>query len=122
MKIEYDEVSTKMSEEKILEQIFPTQETYRMITMDLIKMFEEESENLSGRHELEVSSVVSKLEEKGHNRHTVYKVMNEYLVPMGLINWKKFEGSVQLSKRFGNALRNFSISWKNMVERISKTD
>lgn len=120
MEIRYEDVSTKMSKEKILEQIFPTQEKYRSITSDLFDMFSKESEKIEGRHELEVSSVVSKLQELGHNRHTVYKVMNEYLVPMGIINWKKFEGSVQVSKKFGNSLRNLSISWKNFVDSLSE--
>jgi hypothetical protein len=111
-----------MSIEAMLEQLFPTQDTYRAITRDLIELFVERSQRVEGRHELEVSSVVSKLQERGHNRHTVYKLLNEYLVPMGLVNWKKFEGSVQLSKRFGNALRNFSISWKNFVEGVEQGD
>jgi len=121
MKVEYEGTSTKMSKEAMLEQLFPTQETYRAITSDLLELFVEKAERIEGRQELEVSSVVAKLEEdEGHNRHTVYKVLNEYLVPMGLVNWKKFEGSMQLSKRFGNALRNFSISWKNFVDGVEK--
>ena len=119
MKIKHDEVSTKMSTEKILDQIFPSQDKYREITSDILDMFEEKSEEIEGRRELEVSSVVTKLQEKGHNRHTVYKLLNDHLVPMGLVNWKKFEGSLQLSKKFGNALRNFSISWKNKVDELS---
>lgn len=119
MKLESEKVTTKMSKEKILKQIFPTQEKYREITYDILEMFSEESKRIEGRHELEVSSVVSKLQEKGHNRHTVYKLLNKHLVPMGMVNWKKFEGSIQLSKKFGNALRNFSISWKNLVDNIS---
>lgn len=119
MKVEYEKVSTRMSRENLLDLIFPTQDKYRNITGDLFELFSSESERIAGRSEIEVSSVVSKLQEKGHNRHTVYKVLNEYLVPMGIVNWKKFEGSVQLSKKFGNALRNISISWKNMVDSIS---
>ena len=119
MKVDYDRVSTKMSEENILELVFPTQDKYRAITKDIFELFRDESERLAGRSDIEVSSVVSKLQERGHNRHTVYKVLNDYLVPMGMVNWKKFEGSIQLSKKFGNALRNFSISWKNMVDSIS---
>jgi len=120
MELDYDAVSTKMSLDAMLDQIFPTQEAYRAITRDLIGLFRERSEQVEGRHELEVSSVVSELEDRGHNRHTVYKVLNEYLVPMGIVNWEKFEGSVQLSTRFANAMRNFSISWKNMVSDIEE--
>jgi len=120
MELDYDAVSTKMSLDAMLDQIFPTQEAYRAITRDLIELFRERSEQVEGRHELEVSSVVSELEDRGHNRHTVYKVLNEYLVPMGIVNWEKFEGSVQLSTRFANAMRNFSISWKNMVSDIEE--
>ncbi len=120
MRINSDKVTTKMSKENILEQIFPTQDKYREITYDILEMFSNESNKIEGRHELEVSSVVSKLQEKGHNRHTVYKLLNQHLVPMGIVNWKKFEGSLQLSKRFGNALRNFSISWKNLVDELSE--
>ncbi len=120
MKPDYDKVSTKMNKEAMLEQLFPTQDKYRAITSDILSIFEEKGEEVEGRHELEVSSIVSRLQDRGHNRHTVYKVLNEYLVPMGLVNWKKFEGSLQLSKRFGNALRNFSISWKNFVEKVGK--
>jgi hypothetical protein len=120
MKVEYEEVSTTMSREQMLEQIFPTQDTYRAITADILDLFVERSRRVEGRHDLEVSSVVSKLQDRGHNRHTVYKLLNEYLVPMGLVNWKKFEGSIQLSKRFGKAMRNFSISWKNFVDAAEK--
>jgi len=120
MELDYDAVSTKMSLDAMLDQIFPTQEAYRAITRDLIELFRERSEQVEGRHALEVSSVVSELEGRGHNRHTVYKVLNEYLVPMGIVNWEKFEGSVQLSTRFANAMRNFSISWKNMVSDIEE--
>lgn len=118
MKLDYDDCSTRMNHKKMLEQVFPTQEKYREVTRDILVMFQEESERVEGRHELEVSSAVKRLEEKGHNRHTVYKVLREHLVPMGLVNWKKFEGSIQLSNRFGNALRNFSVSWKNFVDSV----
>jgi len=120
MKLEYEGTSTRMSREAMLDQLFPTQDAYRAITSDLLDLFVEKAERIEGRHELEVASVVSKLEDRGHNRHTVYKVLNQYLVPMGMVNWKKFEGSMQLSKRFGNALRNFSISWKNFVDAIEE--
>lgn len=109
-----------MNTDAILEQVFPTQDTYREITKDMLALFEERGERVEGRHELEVSSVVSKLQDKGHNRHTVYKLLREHLVPMGMVNWKKFEGSIQLSNRFGNALRNMSVSWKNMVSDIEQ--
>ncbi len=118
MRIAYDDCSTRMNGEAMLEQIFPTQDAYRAITRDIFIMFQEESEQIEGRHELEVSRAVSKLEEKGHNRHTVYKLLREHLVPMGIVQWKKFEGSIQLSTKFGNALRNFSVSWKNFVDAI----
>lgn len=118
MRIEHDDCSTRMNVETMLLQVFPTQDTYREITRDLLLLFAEEGERVEGRHELEVSSVVRRLQENGHNRHTVYKVLREHLVPMGLVNWKKFEGSLQLSNRFGNALRNFSISWKNLVDGL----
>ncbi|MDY6771136.1 MAG: hypothetical protein SV186_04230 [Candidatus Nanohaloarchaea archaeon] len=120
MKIDYEETSTRMPRERMLEQIFPTQEEYRAITADILDLFAEEAERVQGGRELEVSSVVSKLQDRGHNRHTVYKLLNEHLVPMGLVNWEKFEGSIQLSKRFGNALRNFSVSWKNFVDDLQQ--
>ncbi|MCJ7450511.1 MAG: hypothetical protein MUP58_02115 [Candidatus Nanohaloarchaeota archaeon QJJ-9] len=120
MELDYDEVSTKMSRERMLEQVFPTQEKYCAVTSDILDLFVEKSKRIDGRQELEVSSVVSKLEDRGHNRHTVYKVLNDFLVPMGLVNWSKFEGSLQLSKRFANAMRNFSISWKNFVEAVEE--
>lgn len=118
MKIDYDDCSTRMNTDKMLEQIFPTQDAYREITRDILVMFQEESEKVEGRHELEVSRAVNRLQEKGHNRHTVYKVLREHLVPMGIVQWKKFEGSIQLSNKFGNALRNFSVSWKNFVDSL----
>ncbi|MDY6777368.1 MAG: hypothetical protein SVU32_01770 [Candidatus Nanohaloarchaea archaeon] len=120
MRLEYEDVSTRMSVEAMLEQVFPTQEEYRAITRDLIELFREEATEIEGGKDVEVSSAVSKLQERGHNRHTVYKVLNEYLVPMGMVNWMKFEGSIQLSKRFGNALRNFSVSWKNFVDDVEQ--
>ncbi len=118
MDLDYDECSTRMNPENMLEQVFPTQEKYREITRDLLIMFQEESERIEGRRQLEVSSAVSRLQEKGHNRHTVYKVLREHLVPMGMVEWKKFEGSIQLSNKFGNALRNFSVSWKNFLDSL----
>ncbi|MCJ7478651.1 MAG: hypothetical protein MUP63_00545 [Candidatus Nanohaloarchaeota archaeon QJJ-7] len=118
MKLDYDDCSTRMNPEKMLELIFPTQEAYREITRDILVMFQEESEKVEGRHELEVSRAVNRLQEKGHNRHTVYKVLREHLVPMGIVQWKKFEGSIQLSNKFGNAMRNFSVSWKNLVDSL----
>lgn len=120
MKIEYEDCSTRMNADALLKQIFPTQEAYREITRDMLVMFEEKAHQVDGRHELEVSSVVSQLQEKGHNRHTVYKVLREHLVPMGVVNWKKFEGSIQLSTKFGNALRNVSVSWKNFVSDMEQ--
>ncbi|MFB6076756.1 MAG: hypothetical protein ABEK12_01345 [Candidatus Nanohaloarchaea archaeon] len=104
MRLDYDDCSTRMNVDTMLDQIFPTQDAYREITRDMIVLFQEESERVEGRHELEVSAVVSKLQEQGHNRHTVYKVLREHLVPMGIVRWKKFEGSIQLSTKFGNAL------------------
>lgn len=122
MKLRHDDCSTRMNAEALLEQMFPTQDTYREITRDMLALFAEEGERVEGRHDLEVSSVVSRLQDKGHNRHTVYKVLREHLVPMGVVDWKKFEGSIQLSNRFGNALRNMSVSWKNMVSDIEAGD
>lgn len=118
MRVTYDDCSTRMNADAILELMFPTQDAYRAITRDMLELFAAEGERVEGRHELEVSRVVHKLQEKGHNRHTVYKVLREHLVPMGVVQWKKFEGSIQLSNKFGNALRNLSVSWKNMVDRI----
>lgn len=122
MQLEYEDCSTRMNADAILTQLFPTQDAYREITRDMLEMFDEKSQEVEGRHELEVSRVVSKLEENGHNRHTVYKLLREHLVPMGVVNWKKFEGSIQLSNRFGNALRNVSVSWKNLVSDIEDGD
>ncbi|MDY6761510.1 MAG: hypothetical protein SVY41_00505 [Candidatus Nanohaloarchaea archaeon] len=118
MDVDYDECSTRMNADVMLQQIFPTQDAYREITRDILSMFQEEAEQIEGRHELEVSQAVSRLEDQGHNRHTVYKVLREHLVPMGIVQWRKFEGSIQLSTKFGNALRNFSVSWKNFVDDI----
>lgn len=115
MRVEYEDCSTRMNVDVMLDQIFPTQDTYREITKDILRLFAEQSQQVDGRHELELSSVVSELQDRGHNRHTVYKVLREHLVPMGIVNWSKFEGSIQLSNRFGNAMRNFSVSWKNFV-------
>lgn len=122
MQVEYDDCSTRMNVDAILAQVFPTQETYRAITKDMLVLFQEKGEVVEGRHELAVSSMVSKLEDRGHNRHTVYKLLREHLQPMGVVNWNKFEGSIQLSTRFGNALRNMSISWKNLVDAIEDGD
>lgn len=111
-----------MNHEALLKQLFPTQQTYREITRDILLLFEEEAEQVEGRHELEVASVVSELQDRGHNRHTVYKLLREHLVPMGVVNWKKFEGAIQLSNKFGNAMRNMSVSWKNVVSDIEDGD
>ncbi len=118
MRLDHEDCSTRMNVETMLELLFPTQDAYRAVTRDLLALFAEEGERVEGRRELAVSSAVSRLQEEGHNRHTVYKVLREHLAPMGLVEWKKFEGSVHLSNRFGNALRNFSISWKNLVDDI----
>lgn len=122
MRVEYEDCSTRMNHEALLNLMFPTQDTYREITRDILLMFEEQAEQVEGRHELEVSSVVSQLQDRGHNRHTVYKLLREHLVPMGVVNWKKFEGSIQLSNKFGNAMRNMSVSWKNFVSDVEEGD
>ncbi len=109
-----------MSPKAMLDMIFPSQKKYREITQELLNFFIEKGHQIQGRSELEVSSIVMNLEKKGYNRYTIYKLMREYLVPLGIINWKKFEGSVQLSNKFGNSLRRFSLSWNNLVERIEK--
>lgn len=119
MKPRHDETSTTMSREAMLELLFPTQQTYRAITADLLDLFEQQADDVEPGEDIEVASAVSKLEDKGHNRNTVYKVLNDYLVPMGLVEWKKFEGSMQLSNRFGNALRRFSVSWKNYLDEVA---
>ena len=120
MKIKYNNTSTTMSPKAMLDMIFPSQKKYREITQELLNFFIEKGHQIQGRSELEVSSIVMNLEKKGYNRYTIYKLMREYLVPLGIINWKKFEGSVQLSNKFGNSLRRFSLSWNNLVERIEK--
>lgn len=122
MRIDHEDCSTRMNADTILAQLFPTQDAYRAVTRDILALFAEEGERVEGRHQLAVSRVVSKLQDRGHNRHTVYKVLREHLVPMGVVEWKKFEGSLHLSNRFGNALRNFSISWKNLVDDIDSGD
>lgn len=122
VRVKYRDTSTKMNLDTMLDQIFPTQDKYREITRDIINLFIEQSREASGQKQLEVKSIVSKLEEKGHNRHTAYKVLREHLVPIGLVKWKKFEGSIQLSNRFANSLRRFSISWKNFVKKVKQGD
>lgn len=122
MRIDYDECSTRMNVDAILDQIFPTQDTYRAITRDMLVLFQEQGERVEGANELAVSRAVSQLEEQGHNRHTVYKVLREHLAPMGVVQWNKFEGSIQLSTKFGNALRNMSVSWKNLVDALQSGD
>jgi len=120
MKINYNNTSTTMSPAVIVDIIFPSQTKYKEITLAILNFFIEKGQIVTGRSEIEVNSIVTELEKIGYNRYTVYKVMREYLVPMGIINWKKFEGSIQLSTKFGNALRRFSLSWNNLVERIEK--
>ena len=120
MKIKYNDTSTTMSPTAMLNMIFPSQNKYREITLQILNFFIEKGYEVQGRSELELNSIVRELEKKGYNRHTIYKLMREYLVPLGIINWKKFEGSIQLSNKFGNSLRRFSLSWNNLVERIEK--
>lgn len=122
MRLQHEDCSTRMNTDAVLDIMFPTQDAYREITRDIIGLFEAEAEQVEGRHELEVASVVSKLQDRGHNRHTIYKLLREHLVPMGVVNWKKFEGSIQLSTKFGNALRNMSVSWKNIVSAVESGD
>jgi beta-glucosidase/6-phospho-beta-glucosidase/beta-galactosidase len=109
-----------MAPNTMLEMIFPSQDKYREITQVILNLFIGKSQQIEGRSELELNSVVTTLRDRGYNRHTVYKVMREYLVPLGIINWKKFEGSIQLSTKFGNSLRRFSLSWNNLISRIEK--
>ncbi len=122
MRVKYEDCSTRMNHDALLQLMFPTQDTYREITRDILGLFEEEAEQVEGRRELVVSSVVNTLQDKGHNRHTVYKLLREHLVPMGVVHWAKYEGSIQLSNKFGNALRNMSVSWKNFVSEVEKGD
>ncbi len=109
-----------MAPEHMLQCLFPTQDTYRQITEELLELFIQKGTQVPGRSEIEVEAVVRTLEERGHNRNTIYKVLREYLVPFGIVDWKKFEGSIQLSKRFSNAIRRFSISWNNFVKRVEQ--
>ncbi len=120
MKIRCNDTSTTMSPKAMLNMIFPSQNKYREITQQILNFFIEKGYEIQGRSELELNSIVRELEKMGYNRHTIYKLMREYLVPLGIINWKKFEGSIQLSNKFGNSLRRFSLSWNNLVERIEK--
>jgi len=120
LKINHRETSTKMNPESMLDLIFPTQDKYRAVTEDLLNLLIEKSQRVSGRQEIEVKSAVSQLEQQGHNRHTVYKVLREHLVPQGVVTWKRFEGTVQLSNKFGNALRRLSVSWKNFVKNVEQ--
>jgi hypothetical protein len=107
-----------MSLDAMLKMIFPNQQKYRDITRSILELFSEKGE-LSG-NELVLDQTVRHLESKGYNRNTVYKLMREYLVPYGIINWKKFEGSIQLSNKFAHSLRRFSISWKNYTDSLGK--
>ena|GEM_PF-1872638 len=107
--------------ERMMDLIFENSSTYRGIGKAILLEFKKKGDNGtvqdSGLTPYEMAQL-----SKQFSKSTFYKVINEVLLPLGILEKNPRTHRYYLSPEFPNALRRFSDYWKKWVkEPLSST-
>ncbi|MCX8204696.1 MAG: hypothetical protein N3H31_03505 [Candidatus Nezhaarchaeota archaeon] len=115
MFLDKEVVRGRMSLEKIVELVFTSTVSYREIALELLSWIKEKAAQ-DGRPDpwvtrAELSSFID--ERFGRNRRSAaYKVLREFLLPMGLVALDKSQGRYYLSREFSRVLRRMAEAYE----------
>ncbi len=108
-------VKSRMSIRDIIDIVFSSSASYREIALEVLTWIKDVSiEN--GRSELsvsrsELSSFINRSFGK-NRRSTAYKVLREFLIPMGLLSLDSERGLYVVSREFARALRRLADAYE----------
>ena len=115
MFLDREVVKGRMSLEKIVDLIFTSTVSYREIALELLSWIKERADE-TGRPDPWVSrSELSRFinERFGkHRRSTAYKVLREFLLPMGLLALDPGRDRYYLSREFPRMLRRLAEAYE----------
>ena len=115
-----ENVKTSMSLDEILEIIFSRGEEYRRIAREILKGIKEiaikEDRKTLTISSGEMSKIIS--EKLGSRRKSMaYRVLSEFLIPMGLISYRREDGTYTVSQDFRNALIRIGTAYVRWMKR-----
>jgi len=115
-----ENVKTSMSLDEILEIIFSRGEEYRRIAKEILEGIKEiaikEDRKTMTINSVEMSKIIS--EKLGSKRKSMaYRVLSEFLIPMGLISYRREDGTYTLSQDFRNALTRIGTAYVRWMKR-----
>jgi hypothetical protein len=106
--------------EKMLNIIFEKSKVYREIGHAILQEFKAKGDNGSAQDAGLTSREMSLLS-KRFSKSTFYKVINEVLLPLGIIERNPRTHRYYLSPEFPNALRRLSEYWKKWLREPVST-
>lgn len=115
MFLDKEAVRGRMSLEKMVELMFTSTVSYREVALELLSWIKEKALQ-DGRDELwvtraELSGFID--ERFGRRRRsTAYKVLREFLLPMGLVAIDRSQGRYYLSREFPRVLRRMAEAYE----------
>lgn len=118
MFLDKEVVKGRMPIEKIVELAFTTTVSYREIALELLSWIKERALQ-DGRPDLwvtraELSRFIDERFGKDR-RSTAYKVLREFLLPMGFVSLDKGQGRYYLSREFSRVLRRMAEAYENWL-------
>lgn len=120
MYFKVDEVTMNMSLDNILKIVFGRCEEYRRIAKTILEGIKEIAYN-KNRDTLTINSEeMSELirEKIGSKKKSLtYRVVSEFLIPLGFISYKQEEGTYTISRGFRNALVKIGTSYVKWIRR-----
>ncbi|MCD6408842.1 MAG: hypothetical protein J7L98_00670 [Candidatus Verstraetearchaeota archaeon] len=116
------EITTNMGIREILSVVFTSAESYGEIARIILEFIRSKGTE-EGRippwvSSTELSRFINRRLGK-RRRSAAYKVINEYLIPLGLLEYREAEGKYFLSRNFSSALRRLSSSYTKWLSIYS---
>lgn len=100
--------------EKMLEIVFESPK-YREIAQGILLRFKENNDRGGAGDKGLSGSEMAKLSQQ-YSKSTFYKVLNEVMIPLGILEKNPRTHRYYLSPEFANALRRFSEYWKKWMQ------
>jgi len=115
-----NDVKTNMDLDEILKIVFSRAEEYRRISKIILEGIKEIAVK-EDRKTLTINSEeMSKLinEKLGYKKKSMaYRVILQFLIPMGLISYRREDGTYTLSQNFKNALTKIGAAYVRWMKR-----
>jgi len=113
--LDKDVIKGRMPLEKIVDLLFTTTVSYREIALEILSWIKEKAEE-EGRPDpwvsrAELSKFINERFGK-HRRSTAYKVVREFLLPMGLLALDADRDRYRVSREFARTLRRLAEAYE----------